>query len=345
MERARPTSGADQPSVFGSYEVLECVGEGGFGRVYLCQDPDGLMVAVKTLHAHLAAAPPIRRGFAHEARAAQRVDGRFTVPMIAADTDGPTPWMAVPYVAAPSLRELAERCGPLDVGLVRTLGAGIALALSAIHAEGIVHLDLKPANVLLTEDGPRVIDFGIAQIERLTEPRRGFAGTYAYASPEQLREQRTFTPASDVFSLGTVLAGLALGRSPWGRDTPSVVAGIRAGTPDLTGLPEDFVALVRSCLHLDPAERPTAGEVAEALVPGAGAGGSNRHRCPTGRGTWWRNMPPCLPHATTRPSPTPELMPPKTPHGWCRRPATPSKPRSPGPRPSRTPTTVAPPAR
>ncbi|MGW3099864.1 protein kinase domain-containing protein [Streptomyces sp. NPDC001102] len=275
MERARPAAGAggaDQPTAFGSYEVLECVGEGGFGRVYLCQDAEGLMVAVKTLHAHLAAAPPIKRGFAHEVRAAQRVDGRFTVPVIAADTDGATPWMAVPYVAAPSLQELVEHCGRLEPGLVRSLGAGIAVALSAIHAQGIVHLDLKPANVLLTEDGPRVIDFGIAQIERLTEPRRGFAGTYAYASPEQLREQAAFTPASDVFSLGTVLARLALGRSPWGRDTPSVVARIRAATPDLAGLPKELAELVRRCLHPDPERRPTADEVAEALVPGAGAG-------------------------------------------------------------------------
>ncbi|MEW2623261.1 protein kinase [Streptomyces sp. NPDC048106] len=272
IERARPPAGTDEAPDFGPYEVLECVGEGGFGRVYLCQDPDGLMVAVKTLHAHLAAAPSIKLGFAHEVRAAQRVGGRFTVPLIAADTDGPTPWMAVPYVAAPSLQELVLRCGPLEAGLVRTLGAGIALALSAIHAEGIVHLDLKPANVLLTEDGPRVIDLGIAQIEQLTEPRRGFAGTYAYASPEQLREQPTFAPASDVFSLGTVLALLALGRSPWGLDTSSVVAAIRAGTPDLTGLPGDLEAVVRSCLHLDPDQRPTAAAVAEALVPGAGEG-------------------------------------------------------------------------
>ncbi|MEU3533696.1 protein kinase [Streptomyces murinus] len=272
IERARRAAGADETPVLGAYEVLECVGEGGFGRVYLCQDPDGLMVAVKTLHAHLAAAPPIKQGFAHEVRAALRVGGRFTVPVIAADTEGPVPWMAVPYVSAPSLQELADRCGPLEPELVRTLGAGIALALSAIHAEGIVHLDLKPANVLLTEDGPRVIDFGIAQIERLTEPRRGFAGTYAYASPEQLREQRTFTSASDVFSLGTVLARLALGHSPWGWGTPAVVAAIRAGTPELAGLPSDLAAVVRSCFHPDPGRRPSAAAVAEALVPGAGAG-------------------------------------------------------------------------
>ncbi|MEU2775781.1 protein kinase [Streptomyces sp. NPDC007162] len=176
-----PTTGTVPPPEL-PYEVLECVGGGGCGRVYLCQDAEGLMVAVKTLYAHLAAAPPIKRGFAHEVRAAQRIDGRFTVPVIAADTEGATPWMAVPYVAAPSLQELVEHCGRLEPGLVRSLGAGIAVALNAVHAQGIVHLDLKPANVLLTEDGPRVTDFGIAQIERLTEPRRGFAGTYAYAS-------------------------------------------------------------------------------------------------------------------------------------------------------------------
>lgn len=271
-KRARPARDTDGPSAFGAYEVLECVGQGGFGRVYLCQDPDGLMVAVKTLHAQYAGVPSIKQGFAHEVRAAQRVSGRFTVPVIAADTGGETPWMAVPYVAAPSLQELIERCGPLDEPTVRALGAGVAVALTAIHAQGIVHLDLKPGNVLLTEDGPRVIDFGIAQIEQLTEPRRGFAGTYGYASPEQLREQPVFTPASDVFSLGTLVARLALGRSPWGGDTATVVANIRAGAPDLRGLPAGLEEVVRSCLHLDPARRRTPREVAEALVPGAADG-------------------------------------------------------------------------
>ncbi|WP_052434341.1 protein kinase domain-containing protein [Streptacidiphilus melanogenes] len=272
VKRARPAAGADRPPAFGAYEVLESVGEGGFGRVYLCQDQDGLMVAVKTLHARLAAEPRIKQSFAHEVRAARRVGGRFTVPVIAADTDGPVPWMAVPYVAAPSLQELLERCRRLDVDPVCTLGAGIAVALDAIHAEGVVHLDLKPGNVLLTEDGPRVIDFGIAQIERLTEPRRGFTGTPAFASPEQLRGEPTFTPASDVFSLGSVLAQLALGHSPWGRNTPAVVANIRAGRPRLTGLPAPLAEVVRACLHPDPEQRPTPADVAETLVPGAAAG-------------------------------------------------------------------------
>ncbi|MCZ4099354.1 protein kinase [Streptomyces sp. So13.3] len=267
--RATSARTAEDPAAFGSYEVLERVGEGGFGRVYLCQDPDGVMVAVKTLHAEYAADSSIREGFTHEVQAARRVSGRFTVPVIAADTSGGTPWMAVPFVAAPSLQEVAERCGALDAATVRGIGAGIATALTAIHAEGIVHLDLKPANVLLTEDGPRVIDFGIAQIERLTEPRSGFAGTYAYASPEQIREHEQFTPASDVFSLGTLLARLALGRLPWGRKVLAVMTNICDGTPDLAGLPAELEEVVRSCLQTDPARRPTPAAVAAALAAGS----------------------------------------------------------------------------
>ncbi|WP_327320016.1 serine/threonine-protein kinase [Streptomyces sp. NBC_01235] len=272
--RARASRMADDPPAFGSYEVLQRIGKGGFGRVYLCRDADGILVAVKTLHAEYAADADIREGFAHEVQAARRVrEERFTVPVIAADTAGDTPWMAVPYVSAPSLQEFVQRFGALDEPTVRRVGAGIATALTAIHEAGIVHLDLKPANVLMTEDGPRVIDFGIAQIERLTEPREGFAGTYAYASPEQLRGDARFTPASDVFSLGTLLARLTLGRLPWGSDAPAVVENIRTNSPDLSGLPADLDRVVRGCLHPDPAQRPTPAEVAAALLPEAAGSG------------------------------------------------------------------------
>jgi tetratricopeptide (TPR) repeat protein len=260
-QEARAARAADDPPAFGPYEVLQ---------VYLCRDADGILIAVKTLHAEYAADADIREGFGHEVQAARRVrEERFTVPVIAADTDADVPWMAVPYVSAPSLQEFVQRFGALDEPTVRRLGAGIATALTAIHEAGIVHLDLKPANVLMTEDGPRVIDFGIAQIERLTEPREGFAGTYAYASPEQLRGDPRFTPASDVFSLGTLLARLALGRLPWGGDAVSVVENIREGTPDLSGLPAGLEHVVRGCLRPDPAERLTAAEVAAGLVPEA----------------------------------------------------------------------------
>ncbi|MFD7133873.1 protein kinase [Streptomyces sp. NPDC059894] len=273
VQEARAARAVDDPPAFGSYEVLQRIGTGGFGRVYLCRDADGILVAVKTLHAEYAADREIREGFAHEVQAARRVrEERFTVPVIAADTDADVPWMAVPYVSAPSLQEFVQRFGALDEATVRRLGAGIATALTAIHAAGIVHLDLKPANVLMTEDGPRVIDFGIAQIERLTEPREGFAGTYAYASPEQLRGDPRFTPASDVFSLGTLLARLALGRLPWGGDALTLVENIRTGRPDLSGLPAGLEEVVRGCLRPDPAERLTPAEVAARLLPDAADG-------------------------------------------------------------------------
>ncbi|MEU9193148.1 serine/threonine-protein kinase [Streptomyces hundungensis] len=291
MGRAASARTAEDPAAFGSYEVLERVGVGGFGRVYLCQDPDGVMVAVKTLHAEYAADSSIREGFAHEVQAARRVSSRFTVPVIAADTSGEIPWMAVPFVAAPSLQEMAERCGALDTATVRGIGGGIASALSAIHAEGIVHLDLKPANVLLTEDGPRVIDFGIARIERLTGPRAGFAGTYAYASPKQILEHEQFTPASDVFSLGTLLARLALGRLPWGRKVLAVMSNVCDGTPDLAGLPAELEEVVRACLQTDPARRPTPAEVAAALA----ANPAGAHLGPEAE----RFAPPTLPAGAT----------------------------------------------
>ena len=269
-ERARPP--ARSRPTFGPYRSMERVGEGGFGEVHLGQDRDGVLVAVKTLHQELAERPEIRTGFAHEVAAIRRVSSRFTVPVVAADVDMSTPWLAVPFVAAPSLADVVAACGPLPADVARRIGAGVAVALAAIHAAGIVHLDLKPANVLLADDGPRVIDFGIAQIERITQARTYFAGTYAYASPEQLVAEPRLTPASDVFSLGAVLVAIAAGHSPFGADPLSLLPLIVAGQPDLTGLPADLAEIARTCLDHDPTRRPIPLEVAEALAPGAGTG-------------------------------------------------------------------------
>jgi hypothetical protein len=269
-ERARPPARA-QPT-FGPYRSLERVGEGGFGEVHLCHDRDGVLVAVKTMRSELAERPEIRAGFAHEVAAIRRVSSRFTVPVIAADTDAATPWLAVPFVPAPSLADVVAECGPLPADVARRVGAGIAVALAAIHAAGVVHLDLKPANVLLADDGPRVIDFGIARIERIARERTYFACTYGYASPEQLMAEPQLTPASDVFSLGAVLVRIAAGHTPFGADPLSLLPLIVAGQPDLTGLPADLADIARRCLDRDPARRPTPLEVAEALVPGAGTG-------------------------------------------------------------------------
>ncbi|MGA5063548.1 protein kinase domain-containing protein [Streptomyces exfoliatus] len=259
----------DAGARFGPYRVLEEVGRGGFGRVFLGQDDDGVLVAVKTLHPELARQADKRDGFAREVTALRRVDSRYVVPVVAADTGTEVPWMAVPFVSDPSLQEVLAEHGSLDPAVVRTLGAGVAHALAAIHAAGVVHLDLKPGNILLGEDRPRVIDFGIAQLERLAGPRRGFTGTYSFAAPEQLTGEGELTGAADVFALGTTLVWLALGHGPWGRGEPlSVAWRICATEPDLAGLPRELSALVSRCLAKNPADRPTAAEVARDLAPG-----------------------------------------------------------------------------
>lgn len=266
LDASRPTA-PQGAARFGPYRVREVVGEGGMGTVYLCEDDDGALYAVKTVRPAQARRPGVLEQFAHEVAAAMRVDGRYTVPVVAADTTGRSgpPWMAVPFVAAPSLAELAEHRGPLDEHDVRLTGTGIARALEAIHAQGIVHLDLKPANVLMTADGPRVIDFGIAQIERVIQVR---GLTLPYASPEQLSAAE-LTSASDVFSLGTLLATLALGRLPWGPAASDnhLPARIRRAEADLGGLSPDLAEIVRDCHVLAPAHRPTAAEVARRLLP------------------------------------------------------------------------------
>ncbi|MFE2012332.1 protein kinase [Streptomyces sp. NPDC059491] len=253
---------------FGPYRVLEEVGSGGYGRVFLAQDDGGALVAVKTLHPHLADETRKRAGFAREVAALRRVDSRFVVPVVAADTDGPVPWMAIPFVSDPSLKEVLVAEGRLDPATVCALGAGVAHALAAVHAAGVVHLDLKPANILLSEDRPRVIDFGVAQLQRPSGPSGTFAGTYEFAAPEQLRGESELTGATDVFALGTTLAWLARGRRPWGGAEPlSVAWHICETEPDLTDLPAGLAAVVARCLAKDPADRPTPLEVARALAP------------------------------------------------------------------------------
>ncbi|CCK25583.1 hypothetical protein BN159_1204 [Streptomyces davaonensis JCM 4913] len=250
----------------GPYIVLAELASGGMGRVYLARSPGGRTVAVKTL---LAAADggtvpdaDLRR-FAREVALAQRVRGVFTASVVDADAKARVPWMATEYVPAPSLQALVAGQGPLPSDGLHWVAAGIAEALVNIHAAGLVHRDVKPSNVLLPEDGPRVIDFGISQAADITRTRAAL-GTIAFAAPEQARGEPT-TTASDVFSLGATLFHLATGRSPY-RDMGQGTALeqlVRAaeGDLDLTGLPTELDALIRPCLALDPADRPDPREL------------------------------------------------------------------------------------
>ncbi|GAA0476809.1 serine/threonine-protein kinase [Streptomyces sp. NPDC046215] len=268
LESLRP----EDPRTLGAYRLLGRLGAGGMGRVYLARSDRGRTVAVKLVHRELAGQEEFRRRFKAEVRAARQVGGEWTAPVLDADTEAEVPWVATGYIAGPSLRQVVDRdFGPLPERSVRILGAGLARALQAIHATGIVHRDLKPSNVLITLDGPRVIDFGIARaLETVTDgdglTRTGAAvGSPGFMSPEQVRGVR-ITPASDVFCLGSVLAYAATGRMPFGTADSGVHAlmfRIAEEQPDLTDVPDSLRPLIEAFLAKEPGDRPTPDQVLE----------------------------------------------------------------------------------
>ena len=235
------------------------------GQVYLGRSTAGRLVAVKTIKIEFAEEAGFRSRFAHEVAAARRVSGVFTAAVVAADADADVPWLATAYIAAPSLNRLVRGDGPLPVPAVRWLAAGCAEALESIHNAGLVHRDLKPSNVLVSPDGPRVIDFGVARAaERIQlTVTRGALGTPAYMAPEQARDTRQASMASDVFSLGATLLFAATGHPPYQGDTVmDILVRLATEPPDLTGLPPDLTRVVTACLERSPAEPPDLGGAA-----------------------------------------------------------------------------------
>ncbi|MCF3142822.1 serine/threonine-protein kinase [Streptomyces platensis] len=271
---------AEDPGRIGDYRLLGRLGEGGMGRVFLARSDRGRTVAVKLVRAELAGQEEFRTRFRQEVRAAQQVGGEWTAPVLDADTEAETPWVATGYIAGPSLQQVIGARGiPLPERSVRILAAGLARALGAIHEAGIIHRDLKPSNVLLTIDGPRVIDFGIARaLEAVTGSgvtRTGASvGSPGFMSPEQVRGAPV-TPACDVFSLGSVLAFAATGRQPFGTAdslAPAMMYRIAQEEPELSALPDGLRELVSGCLAKDPEQRPTPAELVARAESGAGDG-------------------------------------------------------------------------
>ncbi|MFF5425251.1 MULTISPECIES: protein kinase [unclassified Streptomyces] len=258
--------GAVTARMVGPFRVLHRLGAGGMGEVHLCAGPDGVLAAVKTVRAELLSEERIRRRFTREVQAARRVRNPYVVPVIAAETETPLPWLAQAFVPAPAVDHLVRHLGPLPEPVVRALGGGVAVALTGIHGAGIIHRDLKPANVLLAADGPRVIDFGIARMEDRTVTRGEAWGTPGFMSPEQITDPERVTAASDVFSLGVLLFHAATARLPW-RGTTPLELQVRTveGDADLTGLAPGLRRLVTDCLAPDPADRPSPGELVAEL--------------------------------------------------------------------------------
>jgi|HubBroStandDraft_5_1064220.scaffolds.fasta_scaffold06034_5 serine/threonine protein kinase len=255
------------PRLIGPYRLVGQLGAGGMGRVFLAMSAGGRPVAVKMIRAELAADPDFRSRFSREVSAARRVNGLFTALVVDADVDAQVPWLATAYVAGPSLAETVKEHGPLSAKSVLALAAGLAEGLNAIHAAGVVHGDLKPSNVLLAEDGPRVIDFGIshaAETAPLTHPGL-VMGSPGFMSPEQALGKKV-GPLSDVFSLGAVLAFAASGERPFGTGTPiELLDRVIHGTPSLDKVPAEVRPLVERCLAKDPSQRPTAASLLAEL--------------------------------------------------------------------------------
>ncbi|MFJ9454108.1 serine/threonine-protein kinase [Kitasatospora sp. NPDC101447] len=269
---------ADDPREVGGHLLYARLGAGGMGRVYLSYTPGGRPVALKVVRPELAEDPEFRARFAQEVASARRIHGLFTAQVVDAGVDAATPWLATTYVPGPSLQQVVQRFGPLPERTVLLLVAGIAEALQAIHATGVVHRDLKPGNVLIASDGPRVIDFGIARAadaSALTGTGLRI-GSPAYMAPEQAMG-RAATPATDVYALGALAVHVAGGTPPFG-DGPDPAALYRTvhEEPDLDRVPESLRALLLHCLAKQPEDRPTTAEVIAAARSHPAVGGHLR---------------------------------------------------------------------
>ncbi|MFD8225200.1 protein kinase [Streptomyces massasporeus] len=265
---------SDDPKSIGGYRLLDRLGAGGMGVVFRARARSGRDVALKVVHAQYAADPVFRTRFRQEIAAVRKVSGAFTAPVLDADPEAARPWMATQYVPGPSLARRIRDRGALPDAQLRGLALGLVEALRDIHRAGVVHRDLKPANVLLAEDGPRVIDFGIARAaenhQTLTETGQ-MIGTPPFMSPEQLVDARAVGPASDVFSLGSLLVYAVTGRGPFDADSPYLTAyRVVHDEPVLDGVDPRLRALLERCLAKDAADRPGLGELAgefTALLP------------------------------------------------------------------------------
>ncbi|MFC9729028.1 bifunctional serine/threonine-protein kinase/ABC transporter substrate-binding protein [Streptomyces roseolus] len=307
------------PSAVAGHRLLGRLGSGGMGVVYLARTPGGALAAVKVIRAEHAADPAFRERFRREARTAERITGRWVVRVLGADPEAREPWLATEYVPGPSLAEAVALHGPLPEPAVRAFGARLADALADLHAAGLVHRDVKPANVLLALDGPRLIDFGIARTAGATAltATDAMIGTPGFLAPEQARAAGAgeVGPPADVFALGCVLAHALTGERPFGTGTvAAVVYRTVHEEPELGSVPASLRPLVSACLAKDPAARPIAGAVRDAL---GGTGGPAGALLPAG-------LPALIADRSARvldlpvPEPT-ALVPPEPARGPSRR--------------------------
>lgn len=272
---------AADPVVVGPYNLVGRLGSGGMGQVYLGVSPTAERVAVKVIKSPLLDDGDFRDRFALEVLNLKTVYGARVARFEGAGLEDDPPWLAVEYVQGPTLRQHVERGGRLDMALAAVLGAQLADGLDKIHEAGVLHRDLKPQNILLGRDGPKVIDFGLAMLldreHQLTEPGQA-VGTLAYMSPEQARGDVDLKESVDVYALGATLAYAVTGRplypGPGGLALANRIndPGIQ---PDLDAVPGELVALVGLMLAHEPTARPGVRVVHDQLINVARAGGQS----------------------------------------------------------------------
>ncbi|MEV1317656.1 serine/threonine-protein kinase [Micromonospora arborensis] len=263
------------PSRIGGYDVLGRLGEGGMGSVFLARSPQGRRVAVKVVRPELSGDDEFRGRFRSEVNRARQVPPFCTAEVLDADPDHDPPFLVVEYVEGPSLAQVIREQGPLGAAQLHSIALGVATALTAIHGAGVIHRDLKLANVLVAPGGIKVIDFGIARAFEATSQHtrtNQMVGTVSYMAPERIdaASGQPVGPAADIFAWGAVVAHAATGRNPFGGDSATAIAmRILTQPPDLSGLGGTLRELVARALEKNPADRPTARELLDGLLSAA----------------------------------------------------------------------------
>jgi predicted Ser/Thr protein kinase len=275
-----PTSGPDlppgldpltesDPRQIGPFRLVGRIGAGGMGVVYAALDPGGTCIALKTVHAKYADRPGHREAFAREVQMLRRADGISTARLYGADPSAPVPWLAFEYVPGRDLNRHVREFGPLSGDMLRTFALGMTEGLATLHSAGIAHRDIKPGNVILSPDGPKIVDFGIA-VEIGTDPEQDASASYGtpgWSAPERYAGAAA-DPAADVFAWGGLVTLAATGRAPFGSGSPvELAARVQAGDHNIEGVPEDLLALVEVALSVTASDRPSAVDLLTELLP------------------------------------------------------------------------------
>jgi eukaryotic-like serine/threonine-protein kinase len=330
------------------------------GRVLLGVDDGDRRAALRVVHPQLAAQPGFRERFRREVQLAATAPPWFSAAVLDADPGGDPPWLATAYVEGPTLQAYVEGNGPLSRQGTVALAIRMADGLVALHGAGLVHGDLRPSNVVLAEDGPRLTDFGVA---RAAEPPAGVPRTGHviagpdFLSPEQVAGHRDAGPAADIFSFGSLIGFAATGRSPFAADSvPGVVHRISHTAPDLGPVDGPLREAVLACLTKDPATRPTAARLRDLLrlleqpepaaAPAAVAAPAGPSRVPAARAPVPPVPAPAGPPpavSVPAPAPPPSPVPVPAPAGPASAPARPA-PTPGGPAPTRAGAAPVPPS-